>query len=273
MRKLYARTLMIALAMTISATSFASTVINGIYYNLNAKTLEAKVTYKTNSLTARNDYKGAVNIPATVTYENKKYNVTAVSDSAFYFNTELTSITIPNSVKYVGIKAFMLCENLTSATLSNSMTRIENSLFYCCGSLTSINIPEGVTVISEMAFNGCEKLSAVILPSTLKLISPTSFLECPSLKSVTAQASVPINMYENTFETFGKLYVPEGSKEDYEKAVIWNNFTIIESTPTGISTISSNTDLTTQIYTLSGKKTQDPVKGVNIINGKKIIVR
>ncbi len=68
--------------------------------------------------------------------------------------TELVSITIPETVKYLGRGTFRGCENLTKvlfATLSQ-ITEIPHSAFWGCTSLSSFALPTSVTEIDEMAF-------------------------------------------------------------------------------------------------------------------------
>jgi len=49
--------------------------------------------------------------------------------------------------------------NITSITIPESVTSIGNGAFYGCSSLTSITIPESVTSIGNEAFGNCEKLT------------------------------------------------------------------------------------------------------------------
>lgn len=74
--------------------------VGGIYYYItNATNKTVKVTYKGSSSTEySNEYTGNVVIPETVVYNGVTYNVKAIGHHAFYECTELTSITIPNSV-------------------------------------------------------------------------------------------------------------------------------------------------------------------------------
>lgn len=51
----------------------------------------------------------------------------------------LTNVTIPNSVTFIGRSAFQGCTSLTSVNIPDSVTSIGNSAFYGCSSLTSIN--------------------------------------------------------------------------------------------------------------------------------------
>ena len=48
-----------------------------------------------------NTLEGSVEIPETVTYQGTTYTVTSIRDGGFGF-TNLTSITIPNNITYIG---------------------------------------------------------------------------------------------------------------------------------------------------------------------------
>jgi len=82
---------------------------------------------------------GAVDIPAAI----NGLPVTSIGYAAFYY-TGLTSVTIPNSVTYIGDSAFDSCFSLTNATIGNGVTYIDAFAFQNCGSLTCVTIPDGV---------------------------------------------------------------------------------------------------------------------------------
>ena len=62
-----------------------------------------------------------VTIPSTVTNGGTNYTVTSIGDDAFKSISNLTSITIPASVKTIGHYAFYACSNLASVIV-NRMT-------------------------------------------------------------------------------------------------------------------------------------------------------
>ena len=137
------------LPMVANADSYG-VKIDGICYNLRDYNHTAEVTYSTDS-----KYSGDVVIPATVTFNDNQYSVTSIGESAFYWCTGLTSVTIPNSVTSIGNNAFSGCTGLTSITIPNSVTTIGSGAFSECTGLTSITIPNSVTTIGYNAFYRC----------------------------------------------------------------------------------------------------------------------
>ncbi len=181
MKKQLLLLVMILLPMVASADAVE---IDGIYYNLVKEAKTAEVTSNPNK------YKGVVNIPPSVTYDNVTYDVTSIGNDAFRGCSGLTSVTIPNSVTSIGSYAFYYCSGLTSITIPNSVTSIDWYAFRGCSGLTSVTIPNSVTSIGNYVFCNCSGLTSVTIPNSVTTIGSYAFNGCTGLTSVTIPNSV-----------------------------------------------------------------------------------
>ena len=181
----YLKIILLCLCMLASINAFAEAVeIDGIYYDLVTKIKEAEVTSNPNK------YRGAVNIPETVTYNGVTYSVTSIGDNVFYNCYGLTSVTIGNGVKSIGDGAFYDCYRLTSVNIGNSVESIGISAFRYCSGLTSVTIPNSVTSIGGYTFKDCSGLTAVTIGNSVTSIAYEAFYGCSRLTSVTIPNSV-----------------------------------------------------------------------------------
>ena len=151
------------------------------YYN-NSSNWKNSVLYIGNHLIeAKTSIKGSYKI---------KSGTKCIADYAFYGCTDLTSITIPDSVTSIGYSAFSGCTGLKSVTIGKNVTRIGQEAFSGCSSLTSITIPDSVTSIGYSAFDGCSSLKSITIPDSVTSIGDCAFWGCSSLKSITIPDSV-----------------------------------------------------------------------------------
>lgn len=116
-------------------------------------------------------------------------SVTAIHDSAFAYCSSLTNISIPNSVTAIGSFAFEGCTKLESITLPSSLLTISEFLFYDCSQLTTIHIPDSVSSIRTYAFYNCGKLETIRIPVSVTSIGSYAFDDCPSSMTVTYSGS------------------------------------------------------------------------------------
>lgn len=152
-------------------------------------------------------------------------SVTSIGDNAFGFCSQLTNISIPNSVTDIGFSAFAHCTSLKSITLPSSLSSISEALFSGCSQLTTIQIPDSVPSIQSCAFYHCRNLETIRIPVSVTLIETDAFAGCPSLMTVTYSGSktrwdkikgkdqllnIPLvcNKLEATFTADGTTFAP-----------------------------------------------------------------
>ncbi|MCR4959379.1 MAG: leucine-rich repeat protein [Prevotella sp.] len=138
----------------------------------------------------------------------------------------LTSITIPQSVMYIGTWAFGGCrgleavhitdlsawckiifgweanplafahhlflngEEVTNLVIPEDVSIVGSGPFQGFSGLTSVTFPEGVTSIRDLAFKDCSRLTCVSFPSSLKSIGSYAFENCTSLTNITIPEGV-----------------------------------------------------------------------------------
>ncbi|MBO4659765.1 MAG: leucine-rich repeat protein [Prevotella sp.] len=155
--------------------------------------------------------------------------VTAIGPSAFYGNSRLLTIDIPEGVLTIDDSAFSGCSALTDVTFPSTLTSIGYTTFSGCKKLSSILLPEGLKTIDQMAFQNCTNLKKVSIPSTVTKMSYNVFAGCSKLTKVAVARTTPISIDASVFPYRKKstLYVPEGCSGAYENANVWKDFKII----------------------------------------------
>lgn len=144
-------------------------------------------------------FSGDVVIPSEITYMDKKFRVTEISDSAFFRAKNLTSVTMPADIRGFGKNMFDGCEKLVSCNIPDNVTEISPNCFSSCAALKSIVIPAGVTAIGNNAFYYCSSLESISLPEGLKTIGERAFYQCAKL----AEINLPVGVTAVPAYAFG----------------------------------------------------------------------
>lgn len=133
------------------------------------------------------------------------YPVVSIDDRSFY-NTKIQSVTIPESVTYIGRQAFMFCEDLTEVNFEGYTVRLDEEVFSYCTSLESIWVP-CTGVLTGAIFLGCKNLSEVTIAEGNNAIENCTFLYCENLKYMYIPTSMDVIYTADNFTGVTDLVV------------------------------------------------------------------
>jgi len=188
-------------------------------------------------------YKGEMPLDTKI---ELKSGTVSISYRAFANLKGLSSIYLPNTVKYIGALAFRGCEGLTSLIIPNSVITISNGAFSYCTMLNSISIPNSVINIKLGAFYECTGLSSISIPNSVTEIESNAFYGLSRLKTVYSYLENPMYLdvkhFEKTNNAYCTLYVPKGKTTKYIQTKGWNYFlNIVEFDATLLNTPENST--------------------------------
>ena len=146
-------------------------------------------------------------IPDSIFVDGVRCRVSSVSAGAFEGNTDIVSVTLPDSLRFISRDAFRNCSNLRQINIPRNCAltirvfenctsleeivlrsgfNLENGsrLFTGCTSLKRVVIEKGY-YIGPHFFDGCTSLEELVLPSSIDEIGAEAFAGCCNLKKIT----------------------------------------------------------------------------------------
>ncbi|MFI3255091.1 MAG: leucine-rich repeat domain-containing protein [Eubacteriales bacterium] len=151
-----------------------STAYNGYTYRKLKKIFLPEGIEEIQASTFRDTSLEEINFPRTLKRIGKEA----------FLMTELTEVTLFDSLTVLESHTFMQCKKLEKVNLSSTIKEIKERAFSVCVSLVEINLPKQLEQIESQAFNFCINLEEIKLPKNLKKVDEGAFKDCKKLKKV-----------------------------------------------------------------------------------------
>lgn len=139
------------------------------------------------------------NTDVTIPERFDEFDVVGIADGAFK-DSDITSVTIPESVEYIGESAFEGCKKLTEVTFEGAYADLRPDCFKDCTALEQIYVPD-TGVIYEGTFEGCTNLGIVLIEDGNMIIDEGAFKGCTNLEYI----RIPVSMEQIYTQDFKGL--------------------------------------------------------------------
>ena len=183
-----ARLITILYALLLTGVTFAYDFREGDFcYNITGEhTVELTYDVFQNAYSSIQD----ATIPDSICNNGTIYHVTAIADWAFAGCSSLKKLNLPNSITTIGAYAFYYTSQLYSVSLGQMVKSIDDFAF-SHSNISSINLPNSLTTIGKYVFEE-SRLSSVTIPNSVQSLGESVFLGCSRLSKATVGQSVKI---------------------------------------------------------------------------------
>ena len=201
--------------------TYLSKEVEGQYY---LPTSETEIAFSAKDTESEN-YTGDVVIPGEVTIDEQTYTVSSIGESAFADCSEITSVSIPESISTIAGTAFDGCTGLELLDMSEStaLTSISSNTFSTCTALETVNFPISIESIGASAFANCANLSNMSLPCTTPPVLDNENNPFEGVDATACIISIPTeSVSAYTQSDNWKKFVDSSSKSDIQISVVNN---------------------------------------------------
>ena len=157
---------------------------------------------------------GDLIIPSTITHDDTVYTITTIGYNAFWKCTNITSLTLPNTLNSIIQGAFAGCTGISGEVVfPDAVTHLGADAFRTCTSLNSVVFNDSLQTIGSSAFKGCTSLEHISsFPESLTKIYHKAFYGCNHLTSAIVIPPLVTRIYEQAFygSHISSLYLSEG---------------------------------------------------------------
>lgn len=231
---------------------------------------------------------GDVTILSKIEVEGKEYTVVGINRKAFYSNTSITSVTLPDNLKYINDEAFSYCSNLENINnipkhIENLGERgavfsgtkfldngIKNEFFVFSdwlikytpqGETAKVTVPEGIFGISADALTDAD--NTVVLPKSLRAVSSWAFNS--NLKNIDTGDN-PVYAYKDgiLFCEGTQTFFKNGRDEIDEVSVdgVWADVILSNAVKNGVLLIPGKVETAGNVVKTVGGVRKDRLTGL-----------
>lgn len=138
-------------------------------------------------------------IPDTVNYDGKDYNVKIINDYAFQSNSNIQKLQIGNNIETIGISAFDNCDGIENVVFGNKVITIDENAFSGCSGITNLELPDSVVNINQKAFYRAGVTRVFISKNVKSMFSKTfhPFYGCQSIDNIAVDSENQYYKSEN----------------------------------------------------------------------------
>lgn len=204
--------------------------VDGIYYGFMG-TRKAYVTHHgewTRGDVQGPTYSGDVVVPEQISYNGRTYTVFSVDENAFAGCENLTSVSLPSTVRAVSSCAFLGCTGLRQVSLPAGLQAIASCAFVGCTSLQQITLPRHAERVDSLTFYCCSSLTSVVLPHRIRIVCQGALEHLPAMTHLYSFASTPPVAEQGAFTLADQehctLHVPAEALPLYQKSPFWSDF-------------------------------------------------
>lgn len=158
---------------------------------------------------------------ATLQTYTIKSTAKVICDSAFEACTNITGITIPDSVTEIRDSAFNGVSTLTDVVIGNGVKNIGMYAFSRCSNISSCTIGNSLEVIDSQAFEMCSNLGQITLPASMKSIGDSVWAYA-GLELTVLATTPPTCGWQIFYSSSCSIYVPSASVDAYKAAEGWS---------------------------------------------------
>lgn len=217
--------------------------------------------------------------------------LTVIPPGLFEYGYKLEKVNIPSTVTSIGKSAFRYCRKMNDLRLPEGLVEIGDEAFNGW-KMTSLVIPNSVTTIGNQAFDGCTELKSLVLGNSVSKIGQNAFYCNRELREIDILSEDYYYVTTYQFKSCNAVEYVNLPDTDWARKVLisldseykrryWSyetdaNGKVVKllEIATAIDAPNVTMDMKDKtIFDLKGNRLSHVKKGVNIVNGKKILVR